>query len=75
MLKKDNKKSRRKLQVCKDCTGNGYVRGKQNDVGTCLFCNGAGYKNHKQRITDTSFLDIIKLCEYYVQKKENINYH
>ena len=46
MVKKDNKKSRRKLLVCKDCTGNGYIRGKQKDVGTCLFCNGAGYKNH-----------------------------
>ena len=75
MVKKDNKKVDANFKFVKIALSNGYVKGKQNDVGTCLFCNGAGYKNHKQRITDSSFLDIIKLCEYYVQKNEKINYH
>jgi DnaJ-class molecular chaperone len=74
MLKKDNKKTVRKLVVCKDCKGNGYVRGKIQ-TGTCLFCNGSGHKNHDQRMTDVSFLDIVKLCEFYVQKNDKQNYN
>ena len=74
MEKKDNKKIRRKLIVCKDCSGNGYIRGQLN-VGTCLFCNGSGHKNHDQRLTDGSILDIIGLCEYYVQKNRKPDYH
>ena len=50
MVKKDNKKSRRKLQVCKDCTGNGYVRGKQNDVAL-LFCNYKDTRINKESRT------------------------
>ena len=69
--KKKKKMIKEKIS-CKECQGNGFVRGTQTPMtATCIFCNGVGNTNHGSRpITNRVFLDVLKWCEEYIDGKE-----
>ena len=56
------------LPICKECKGNGYIRGSLN-AATCIFCFGSGHSNHASRVTYDDMLSVFEMCENYV--KEN----
>jgi len=61
-----------KLNICKECRGNGFVRGTLTIVtATCIFCNGSGQTNHEPRpIPNKGLLDVLQWCEDYIDGKE-----
>ena len=57
------------LITCKECKGNGYVRGKLN-TGTCIFCRGSGHTNKDSRTTEHDWQLILQMCEDFVYDNE-----
>lgn len=60
---------------CKECHGNGYIRGSSDNTGTCIHCNGDGHSNHGSRLSKDIFTTVVKWCEDYIDGKKEGWYH
>lgn len=54
--------------VCKECHGNGFIRGTLGNTGTCIFCHGQGYK-YNGTFNNNQMITLVKLCGDYVNDK------